>query len=65
VNQPALMITAEHDPILRPSMRHGMEAFVPNLRRIVLIKDAAHWTQQEKPEEVNAALLDFLSDLKN
>jgi pimeloyl-ACP methyl ester carboxylesterase len=30
----------------------------------VLIKGSGHWTQQEKPAEVNAALLDFLRDLK-
>jgi len=63
VKQPALMITAEFDPVLRPSLCAGMEAFVPNLRKIVLVKGAGHWTQQEKPAEVNAALLEFLADL--
>jgi soluble epoxide hydrolase/lipid-phosphate phosphatase len=65
VKQTALMTTAELDPVLRPSMCNGMEAFVPNLRKIVLVKGAGHWTQQEKPEEVNAALLEFLADLQN
>jgi len=63
VKQPALMITAEHDPVLRPSLCNGMEAFVPNLRKVTLIRDSGHWTQQEKPGEVNAALLEFLADL--
>ena len=63
VKQPALMITAERDPVLRPSLCSGMEAFVPNLRKIVLIKGAGHWTQQEKPAEVNSALLEFLADM--
>jgi pimeloyl-ACP methyl ester carboxylesterase len=27
------------------------------------IEDCAHWTQQERPTEVNAFLLDFLKDL--
>jgi pimeloyl-ACP methyl ester carboxylesterase len=63
VKQTALMITAEYDPVLRPSMCNGMEAFVPNLRKVVLVKGAGHWTQQEKPAEVNAALLEFLADL--
>jgi pimeloyl-ACP methyl ester carboxylesterase len=40
-----------------------MEAFVPNLREAVLVKGAGHWTQQEKPAEVNAALLQFLADI--
>jgi pimeloyl-ACP methyl ester carboxylesterase len=64
VNQPALMITAELDPVLRPELCKGMESFVPNLRKTVLIKGSGHWTQQEKPAEVNAAMLEFLDDLK-
>jgi pimeloyl-ACP methyl ester carboxylesterase len=41
-------------------MAAGMERWVPNLARTVLIKDCGHWTQQEKPEEVNRALIEFL-----
>jgi pimeloyl-ACP methyl ester carboxylesterase len=37
---------------------------VPNLRKTVLIKGSGHWTRQEKLAEVNAAILDFLSDMK-
>ena len=64
VCQPALMITAELDPVLRPELAAGMEAWVPNLRATHLVKDCGHWTQQEKPDEVNAALIDFLADLR-
>ena len=32
-------------------------------RGTVLIDDAGHWVQQEKPAETNAALLDFLAGL--
>ena len=64
IQQPALMITAERDVVLRPEMAAGMKEFVPNLRKTVLIKGSGHWTQQEKPAEVNAALLEFLADLK-
>jgi len=64
VTQPALMITAEKDVVLRPEMAEGMTTWVPNLRKTVLIKGSGHWTQQEKPREVNAAILDFLSDMK-
>ena len=55
------MITAELDPVLRPEMADGMEAWVPNLRRTHLVRDCGHWTQQEKPEEVNRVLLEFLA----
>ena len=64
IEQPALMITAELDVVLRPEMAEGMTTWVPNLRKTVLIKGSGHWTQQEKPAEVNAAILDFLADMK-
>jgi len=64
VSQPALMITAELDIVLRPEMANGMQAWVPNLRKAVLIEGAGHWTQQEKPAEVNRAMLEFLADLR-
>ena len=64
VLQPALMITAELDPVLKPEMAEGMSLYVPNLRKTVLVRDCGHWTQQEKPAEVNAALLDFLREFR-
>jgi pimeloyl-ACP methyl ester carboxylesterase len=63
VTAPSLMITAEKDPVLRPEMANGMERWVPNVR-FHHIKDSGHWTQQEQPEEVNRAMIDFLSDLR-
>ncbi len=60
VMQPALMITAELDPVLRPEMAEGMSAWVPNLQETVLIHDCGHWTQQERPAELNRALIRFL-----
>jgi pimeloyl-ACP methyl ester carboxylesterase len=60
VMQPALMLTAELDPVLRPHLAEGMSAWVPNLRDTLLIKGSGHWTQQEKPDVVNQALLHFL-----
>jgi pimeloyl-ACP methyl ester carboxylesterase len=62
VQQPALMITAELDPVLRPEMAASMDLWVPNLHETVLIEGSGHWTQQEKPAEVNAALLRFLAE---
>jgi pimeloyl-ACP methyl ester carboxylesterase len=59
VSQPALMIMAEKDAVLPPAAADGMEAFVPDLEK-VLIKDSGHWTQQEQPEAVNRAMIDWL-----
>ena len=36
---------------------------VPNLKRTVILPGTGHWTQQERPEEVNAELVKFLADL--
>jgi pimeloyl-ACP methyl ester carboxylesterase len=59
VRVPGLMIMAEKDAVLPPSAADGMEAYVPDLEK-VLIKGSGHWTQQEKPEEVNSAILGWL-----
>ncbi|HEV2563104.1 MAG TPA: alpha/beta hydrolase [Rhizomicrobium sp.] len=59
VRVPGLMIMAEDDVVLTPKMADGMERFVPDLER-VLIKDCGHWTQQEKPQETNRAMIDWL-----
>jgi pimeloyl-ACP methyl ester carboxylesterase len=62
IRVPSMMITAEHDMVLRPEAAEPMRKWIPNLR-IEHIKNCAHWTQQERPEEVNALLLDFLKSL--
>jgi pimeloyl-ACP methyl ester carboxylesterase len=59
VSVPSLMIMAEKDAVLPPSAADGMEAYVPDLEK-VLIKDSGHWTQQEKPVEVDRALLGWM-----
>ena len=59
VRVPSLMVMAEKDAVLPPSAADGMEAFVPDLEK-ALIKGSGHWTQQEKPEEVNRVIGDWL-----
>lgn len=56
---PCLMLMAEHDVVLPPSMADRMGDQIGDLEK-VLIEGSGHWTQQEKPAEVNAALLDWL-----
>jgi microsomal epoxide hydrolase/non-specific protein-tyrosine kinase len=58
VRVPALMIMAENDAVLPPSAAEGMEALVPDLEK-VLVRDCGHWTQQEKPAEVSALLIEW------
>ena len=62
INHPALMVTAGKDPVLTPALSAGMEDRVPNLTR-GHIEDCAHWTQQERPQELNRILLDWLASL--
>ena len=59
VAAPSLMVMAEKDAVLPPSAADGMEAYVPNLER-ALILGSGHWTQQEKPAEVNRVILDWM-----
>ena len=56
---PSLMVTAELDPVLRPEMAAQMRGFVPDLE-IVTIPGCGHWTQQEKPAELNRLMIDWL-----
>jgi len=58
VKVPSLMIMAENDAVLPPSATEGMEKLVPDLEKY-LVKDSGHWTQQEKPEEVSAKLIEW------
>ena len=59
VTAPALMVSAADDIVLRPEMTIGMEQYVPDLEKHV-IADCGHWTQSEKPEELNALMVDWL-----
>ena len=63
---PALFIAGTRDVVITGFGKAALEAMpaqVPQLRRQVLIEGAGHWIQQERPAEVNAALLQFLGEL--
>jgi pimeloyl-ACP methyl ester carboxylesterase len=57
---PCLMITAEWDVALPPRMAAGMPALCSDLE-MHNIERAGHWVQQEFPDEVNRALVDWLT----
>ena len=59
IDVPSLMITAELDPVLRPEMAEQMASFVTDLET-VMIPGCGHWTQQEKPDELNRAMIQWL-----
>jgi len=59
VDFPCLYVGAEHDVILRPSSADGMEDYIKDFERYT-VKDCGHWTQQEKPVELNRVIIDWL-----
>lgn len=56
---PCLMVTAELDAVLPPSSAEGMADRIGDLET-VMIPGSGHWTQQERPEETNRVILDWL-----
>ena len=60
ISVPCLYVGAENDVVLPPSSADGMENYITDLEKQT-IADCGHWTQQEKPEELNAILIDWLS----
>jgi pimeloyl-ACP methyl ester carboxylesterase len=63
VEQPALFLTGERDPVRLFMPAEAMLGWVSDLRSEIVVPGAGHWVQQEAPEAVNAALLSFLSEL--
>jgi pimeloyl-ACP methyl ester carboxylesterase len=63
IEQPALFITGSRDPVQGFMPHQRMEGWVTDLRPVVTVEGAGHWVAQERPEEVNEALLGFLGSL--
>jgi pimeloyl-ACP methyl ester carboxylesterase len=57
---PCLMVTAEWDPALPPESAAGMPALCSDLETH-MIPACGHWTQQEKPRELNRLMIDWLA----
>jgi pimeloyl-ACP methyl ester carboxylesterase len=67
IYQPTLFIAGTRDPVIGGPMGEAalreLPAIVPGLKRQLLIEKAGHWIQQERPQEVNQALIQFLQDV--
>jgi pimeloyl-ACP methyl ester carboxylesterase len=63
VQQPALFLTGERDPVRGFMPAAAMDGWVSDLRGEIVIRGAGHWLQQQAPAAVNAALLEFLHGL--
>eukprot|EP00930_Biecheleria_cincta_P102788 TRINITY_DN94612_c0_g1_i1.p1 TRINITY_DN94612_c0_g1~~TRINITY_DN94612_c0_g1_i1.p1 ORF type:complete len:348 (-),score=42.04 TRINITY_DN94612_c0_g1_i1:79-1122(-) len=62
VEQPSLMITVDRDPQFLAEQAQRM---LPHFHSLTIehVKEAGHWVLQEKPEEVNRLILNWLSKL--
>ena len=68
ISAPVMFVAGEQDIVIAgasaDALTASMKTTVNDLRGVTLLPNTGHWVQQERPEEVNALLLDFLRGLK-
>jgi pimeloyl-ACP methyl ester carboxylesterase len=64
VSMPSLFIGGASDPVLLMSPPSVMDGWLEDHRGTIVIEGAGHWELQEKPAEVNAAIIAFLEGLE-
>ena len=61
---PALYVAGDRDLVVAfrgmDQLIPNLSKFVPNLQRTLMLPGCGHWTQQERPAEVNEAIVEFL-----
>jgi epoxide hydrolase A/B len=67
VTVPALYVAGDRDLVVAfrgmDELIPSLTRFVPELRKTIMLPGCGHWTQQERPSEVNAAMVEFLRGL--
>ena len=67
VTVPALYVAGDRDLVVSfPGMDQlipNLKQFIPELRKTIMLPGCGHWTQQERPKEVNDAMIAFLTTL--
>jgi pimeloyl-ACP methyl ester carboxylesterase len=67
VTVPALYVAGDLDLVVAfrgmDQLIPNLSRFVPALRKTIMLPDCGHWTQQERPREVNAVMIEFLRSL--
>ena len=67
VTVPALYVAGDRDLVVAfpgvDKLIANLKTFVADLRRTIMLPDCGHWTQQERADEVNSAIIQFLRDL--
>jgi len=54
-------LTGERDPVRHFVPAEAMSGWVSDLRASIVVPQAGRWVNQEAPEAVNAALLEWLA----
>jgi pimeloyl-ACP methyl ester carboxylesterase len=67
VSVPALYVAGDRDLVVAfrgmDQLLPNLSKHVPKLRKTLMLAGCGHWTQQERPQEVNAAMIEFLGTL--
>lgn len=63
IEQPALFLTGERDPVRSFMPAEAMDDWVLDLRTKIVVPGAGHWVNQDSPETVNEALVSWLEGL--
>ncbi|MEU6990979.1 alpha/beta hydrolase [Streptomyces sp. NPDC046465] len=61
VTQPALFITGSKDVVAQFMPAKDLDRMLTDQRGNIVLDGAGHWIQQQRPDAVNAALLEFVS----
>jgi pimeloyl-ACP methyl ester carboxylesterase len=68
VTVPALYVAGDRDLVMgfrgMDQLLPTLKDVIPGLRECLILPGCGHWTQQERPAEVNAAMLRFLRALR-
>jgi pimeloyl-ACP methyl ester carboxylesterase len=67
VTIPGLYVAGDRDFVVSfpgtDQLLANLKNFVPGLRGIKMLTGCGHWTQQERPNEVSTAIIDFVRSL--
>jgi pimeloyl-ACP methyl ester carboxylesterase len=63
VTVPARLVAGSADPVMLMTPPTTQDGWLADDRGTVIVDGAGHWLQQERPAEVNAALVEFLAGL--
>ncbi len=67
IHQPSIFIAGSQDEVVTGLIGakriKDMDKVLPGLKRKLILEGAGHWIQQERADEVNAALIEFLKQV--